>query len=187
MKQMEKVGSTSDINIVSQWASYGRGTTDRLYVVKSDRPNKVVSPVVQSLGNIDMGDWHNLVDFIKWGVQNYPARHYFVDVWDHGSGWHSLRLQGGEARSQFKPFDISFDDNTGNAITTQQLGESLAEAAKAIGHKVDLYASDACLMGMAEVAHELTDSVEVFGGFGGSRARRWMALRCDSLPLVGSA
>lgn len=38
------------------------------------------------------------------------------------------------------------------------------QAARVLGRKIDLYASDACLMGMAEVANELSDSVETFAG-----------------------
>lgn len=163
INQMENVGSTADINIVTQWASLRRRKVDRLYIIQDQQSHKVTSPVVQGMGDVDMGDWHNLVDFIHWGVTNYPAKHYFIDVWNHGSGWHSLQARN-QLISNFRPFDISWDDNTGNSISTLQLGDALADAAKFIGHKVDLYASDACLMGMVEIAHEVADSVDVFGG-----------------------
>jgi len=163
LKQMEKIGSTSEINIVTQWASLDRGDVQRLFVTQSTDPTQVTSLVVESLGNIDMGDWKNLVDFIHWGVKNYPAKHYFIDVWDHGSGWHSLQNKNNSLRN-FRPLDISLDENTGNSISTLQLGKALADAAQFMGHKVDLYASDACLMGMAEIAHEVSDSVAVYGG-----------------------
>jgi hypothetical protein len=163
INQMEKVGSTADLNIVTQWASRNRNEVERLYVIQDDQPRTVSSPVLQNLGNIDMGDWHNLVDFIQWGVANYPAKHYFIDVWDHGSGWHSI--QGKKpSMKDFQPFDISWDENTGNSITTLQLGKALTEAAKFIGHKIDFFASDACLMGMAELASEVSDSVNIYGG-----------------------
>jgi hypothetical protein len=38
------------------------------------------------------------------------------------------------------------------------------EAAKIIGHKVDVIGFDACLMAMVEVGHELTNSVNVMIG-----------------------
>jgi hypothetical protein len=63
-----------------------------------------------------------------------------------------------------KPLDISLDENTGHSITTQQLGEVLRQSASIIGHKVDVYGSDACLMAMAEVASEMSDSVSVYVG-----------------------
>jgi hypothetical protein len=37
-------------------------------------------------------------------------------------------------------------------------------ASQVIGHKVDIYGSDACLMGMAEVANEMSDYVDYFVG-----------------------
>ena len=76
-------------------------------------------------------------------------------VWNHGAGWH--RLAGGQR-------DISFDDNTGNKISTEELGLAMGEAQKITGEKIEIYGSDACLMGMAEVAGEMKDSVKYFAG-----------------------
>jgi len=164
IEQMEKVGSTDKVNVVVQWASLAAKKTVRLLVKKSSDPTKVTSPVVQDLGNADMGDYRSLIEFIKWGAEKYPAKHYFVDVWDHGSGWHGRRIDAVAAQGGFKPLDISWDDNTGHFMTTKQLGQALAEGAKAIGHKIDVYGSDACLMAMAEVANEVTDSVSIYTG-----------------------
>lgn len=165
INQMEKVGSTEDINVVVQWASLANRKTQRLYVTKDHDTNKVTSPILQDLGKADMGDWKSLVDFVQWGVKYFPAKHYFIDVWDHGSGWHALRAAGRRAEMAFfNPMDISWDDNTGHSISTQQLGTALTESAKIIGHKIDFYASDACLMAMVEVADEVSDSVDIFGG-----------------------
>lgn len=186
IKQMEQVGSTRDLNVVVQWASLSRKSTQRLYVTKNAAAPAVASPVLEELGQVDMGDWKNLVEFVKWGVSKYPAKHYFLDVWDHGSGWHGFQDRGldrnwehrvlnphqrggyGIARNllkmPFHPMDISWDDNTGHSITTLQLRDALAESAKIMGHKIDLYASDACLMAMAEIATEVADSVEIYAG-----------------------
>ncbi len=157
LRQMEKIGSTDNVNIVVQWASMKTKKVERLLIKKGSQGTGVNSPVVQTL-KADMGDWHSVVDFVKWGAQNYPADHYFLDIWDHGSGWHDKVGHAG------KITDISWDELTGNHITTKQLGLALTESAKAIGHKIDLYASDACLMAMVEIANEVADSVSVFGG-----------------------
>lgn len=162
INQMEQVGSTDNVNVVVQWASTGAKTTKRVYVTKDNDTNTVSSPIIADIGNVDMGNYKTLEDFIHWGVKNYPAKHYFIDIWDHGSGWHNL-----QARFAGQPFhtqDISWDENTGSYITTEQLGQVMADAAQAIGHKVDIYGSDACLMAMAEVANEMADSVGIFVG-----------------------
>jgi hypothetical protein len=162
LNEMEKVGSTANVNVVVQWASLNNKDTLRLYVQKDNDPQKVTSPVVQNAGDVDMGDWRSLVEFVRWGVANFPAKHYFINVWNHGSGWHALKgVRGG---FEVNPMDISWDDHSGHSISTQQLGQALAESAKIIGHKVDIYGSDACLMAMAEVADEMADSVSVFVG-----------------------
>jgi hypothetical protein len=162
MNQMEKVGSSEKVNIVVQWASLSAKKTRRVLVQKDNDATKVTSPVIQDMGQVDMGDWRNLVEFVRWGAENYPAEHYFINVWDHGSGWHAYKLHASEA--SISPTDISWDDNTGHSITTKQLGQAMAESARIIGHKVDVYGSDACLMAMAEVAGEMSDSVKVFVG-----------------------
>jgi len=160
INQMEKIGSNAKINILVQWASLETRTVKRLFIKKDNDPKRVTSPVIQDMGNVDMGDWHSVVDFVKWGAEKYPANRYFVDIWDHGSGWHSKKGGIGTPGTM----DISWDDLTGNHITTKQLALALDQSAKVIGHKIDLYASDACLMAMAEIAQEVKDSVNVFAG-----------------------
>ena len=163
INQMEEVGSTDRLNVVVQWASQRGGNTKRLLVQKDFKPSQVTSPIVQDMRRkVDMGDPKSLVDFVRWAHENYPAKHYMLDIWNHGSGWHRYQVKNSEGG--FQPMDISWDDNTGHHITTEQLGKSLADIATVIGHKVDIYGSDACLMAMAEVASEMAKSVQVFAG-----------------------
>ncbi len=158
VNQMEKVGSDSGLNIVVQWASYAQKTTKRLLVTKDNDPSRVTSPIVEEFPDVDMGSKKTLLDFISWTTKRYPAKKYFVVVWNHGSGWHF------SGPGPMKPTDISYDDKTGNHITTEELGEVMRDAAKLIGHKIDLYGSDACLMSMIEVAYEMNGAVEAFVG-----------------------
>ncbi|MFM6929320.1 MAG: clostripain-related cysteine peptidase [Bdellovibrio sp.] len=160
INQMEQVGSSDKVNLLVQWGSLKSKNVSRLYIKKDNDTQKVTSPVVQNLGGADMGDWKELVRFVDWANQNYPAKRYFIVVWDHGGGWHLTSVNNGV----IKPMDISWDDHTGNNITTEQLGQAMAESAKIIGHKVDIYSSDACLMGMIEVASEMANSVQYYLG-----------------------
>lgn len=163
---MEQVGSNDQVNIVVQWASLSTGKAVRMLIQKSIDPSRVTSPILQDMGTVDMGDYHSLQDFIQWGIQNYPAQHYFINVWNHGSGWHGRAIKNAmmPKKESHNVLDISWDDMTGNSITTEQLGMTMAYAAQVIGHKVDIYGSDACLMAMAEVANEMSDSVSYFVG-----------------------
>ncbi len=160
MNEMEKVGSTPRVHVVSQWASLKTKEVHRVYVNKDSDPSTVTSPVVENLGKIDMGDYRSLIDFVKWSVKNYPADHYFVNVWNHGNGWHFTGTKGVPPSTR----DLSYDDLSGNKITTEQLGQALAELSAELGKKIDVFGSDSCLMAMAEVAGEMKGSVGQFIG-----------------------
>ncbi|MBU2530951.1 MAG: hypothetical protein KKD35_07940, partial [Elusimicrobia bacterium] len=159
INEMEEVGSTSRINIV---AEIGRMTghssaegnwtgTRRLYIQKDNDTSKITSPIVQNLGKTNMGDWKELVKFVEWAKKNYPAKHYALIVWNHGGGW----LEGNPVKDK----GISYDDETGNNIDTPQLAKALAKVGK-----LDIYASDACLMQMASVVYEIGTSVDYIIG-----------------------
>ncbi|MFA6433700.1 MAG: clostripain-related cysteine peptidase [Elusimicrobiales bacterium] len=126
----------------------------RYEIVKDTDNQKINSKLLETLGKTDMGDYNHLADFAVWAKTRYPARHYMLIVWNHGDGW---RSRSTDLKSMTK--GISYDSQTGNGITTVQLGLAL----KKIGG-VDLYASDACLMQMSEVVYELKDSVPLIVG-----------------------
>jgi hypothetical protein len=100
-----------------------------------------------------MGDYKELVKFVKWAHEKYPAKKYMVDIWNHGSGWKKSR-----AEKIFK--GISYDDQSGNHITTPQLGTAMQQIKSIIGHNVDVLGMDACLMQMMEVGYEVRNSVD---------------------------
>ncbi len=161
LKQMEEVGSNDRLNIVVQWGSASRPSVDRLLVQKTTNPDIVSSPVVQSLGAVDMGSANSVVDFVNWAQANYPSKKTFLAIWDHGGGWH---IQKPGNHGTMSPQDISWDDHSGNHITTEQLGHAMRQIRGILGHKVDVYGSDACLMGMAEVADQMGTAVDYYVG-----------------------
>ncbi len=159
MNEMEMVGSTDKLNIVTEIgriagydSSDGDWKTVRRYLVQKDADtSKVTSPVVAEFPKVDMGDYKSVIDFAKWAKTAYPAKKYMLIIWNHGAGWIKgpVRVNKG----------ISYDDETGNHITTPQLGVILKE----IGG-VDVYGSDACLMQMAEVDYEIKDYAKYIVG-----------------------
>jgi hypothetical protein len=161
MNEMEMIGSSDQVNVVAEVGringystSDGDWKTARRYLVKKDNDKtKITSPIVQELGKVDMGDYKHLIDFATWAKTNYPAKKYMLIVWNHGAGWIKNTRAIGVDKG------ISYDDETGNHITTPQLGMAM----KAIG-KVDVYGSDACLMQMPEVNYEIKDYVDYIVG-----------------------
>lgn len=153
MNAMETVGSTDQVNVVVQVTHRNAKKTLR-YLMKKDADKKnVTSPVVETLAKVDMGSDQTLTEFLAWGMKKYPAKHYMVDIWNHGSGWEK-RARTGVVRG------ISYDDSTGNHITTPQLGAVMAQAAATAGSQIELIGFDACLMQMCEVASEISESVK---------------------------
>ncbi|HAU89905.1 MAG TPA: hypothetical protein DCW72_06675 [Elusimicrobia bacterium] len=156
INEMEAVGSTDKVNILVEAgridgydASNGDWKSTRRYRIARDADAaKIGSPVLADLGKTDMGDYRNIAAFGQWAKANYPAKRYMFIVWNHGSGWERKKSRG-----------ISYDEETGNHVNTPQLGSALRE----IGG-VDLYASDACLMQMVEVAYELRGSAAFIAG-----------------------
>jgi len=154
MREMEMVGSDANVNIVVLRDTSKTNVSSKIFYVEKGK-----STTVKDYGsNIDMGDWNNLVDFFKFVKTNYPAKRFLVDIWNHGSGWR---------RSTAQPVTkgISYDDHSGNHISTPQLGQAFAQMmALNDGKRIDILGMDACLMQMAEVAYEVSDSVNVVVG-----------------------
>lgn len=155
MDQMQKVGSTADMNMVVEFDPSPRGLpTQRLYIEKDQKPT-----VLQTFPETNMGDWKHFAEFVTWGIQNYPARHYAVIVWNHGDGW-----QG-----------VSYDDNPYAHMTIPDLAQGLRQAKMnlapilarrgvANGPLIDILNFDACLMSSLEVAYELKDLAGIMIG-----------------------
>ncbi len=125
----------------------------RFLITKDDNTNSIGSKELETLAKSDMGDPQELVNFALWAKKNFPAKKYMLMVWNHGDGWKRKNIMPDLVKG------ISSDDETGNEISTPELGQALSK----IG-KLDIYASDACLMQMMEVVYELKDSVPVIIG-----------------------
>ncbi|NLJ38458.1 MAG: hypothetical protein GX432_06820, partial [Candidatus Atribacteria bacterium] len=144
LNSMEIVGSSDKVNIVVQFDSL-QGPAIRYLVEKDSDPLKINSKVLQNLGEMNMGDANNLVDFIRFCAQNYPSDKYALILWNHGSG--------------FKGKNISFDQTSYNAsISIPELGRALLIAKSLFNKPINLLGMDACLMAMVEVAYEIRES-----------------------------
>ncbi|HAT73129.1 MAG TPA: hypothetical protein DCS63_09965 [Elusimicrobia bacterium] len=160
VNEMEKVGSSDKVNIVVEMgrisgyaANDGDWKTTRRYLIKKDTDfARITSPVITDLGKTDMGDYKTLVAFVNWAKAAYPAKKYMLVVWNHGSGWD-------KSRAMDVTKGISYDDETGNHISTPQLGLALKEMGG-----VNVYGSDACLMQMPEVTYEIRNYAEYIVG-----------------------
>lgn len=160
LNEMEQIGSTDDVAIVVQMdriprysSADGDWTDARRYLVgKDEETDTITSPILERMGEIDMGDPQTLREFIAWGQANYPAQHYLVDLWDHGSGWRSRQRRRATR-------GVSFDDTSGTNIDITDLPAALQAA-----EKPDLVIFDSSLMQMLEVAYEIRNVTDLIVG-----------------------
>lgn len=86
-----------------------------------------------------MGDPSTLSDFLKWGIESYPADRYMVLFWNHGGG----SIAGIE-------FDEVFDSDS---LTLPELGEAFKE----VGQQFEIIGFDTCLMSTLENASTISE------------------------------
>ena len=172
VNEMETVGSTVKVAVTAELGVINdRGTSARFYIQKDTRfpvtnivdgdddQTHIISNGIK-VPNSDMGSWKHFADFAQWSIKKYPAKRVMAVLWNHGSG----RKDIGGADNSGAELGIAYDDTTRNFIRNKQIAMALSEITRSTGKKVDLYASDACLMQMASVAYELKDKADVIVG-----------------------
>jgi len=168
---MERVGSTANMNVVVQIDRIARGefgsadeaeggdtaadgnwsTCRRYFVQKDSRPFELNSILLEKMGEVDMGSNKNFVEFVKYGITHFPAKHYVVLISNHGS--------------EFGIGGISFDDQSQNHMNTIQVGQALSEIRDMIKAQngndlLDLMVFDCCLLAKIEMVKEISEYAE---------------------------
>lgn len=87
----------------------------------------------------NMGSAESLGEFLKWGVETFPAEKYIAILWNHGGG--TVDGYG---------YDELFNDEH---IELDELREAFAQG----GYRFDIVGFDACLMATMETAYALKD------------------------------
>jgi hypothetical protein len=147
--EMERAGSSERVKIVVEFDRVHQNgpeddtsngdwdTTKRFLVQQDDDRRTITSKELDDLGEQNMGDPQTLVDFVSWGVKEFPAQRYALILWDHGSSWAG----------------VAFDDTDGeNGINMPELDTALRTIQSQAGiDKLDLIGFDACLMSQLDV------------------------------------
>jgi hypothetical protein len=185
LAEMKRVGSTADVNVIVQFDTEEKKTT-RYRVEK----NKL--RVLQQMPGVDCGNPKVLTQFIQWGIKNYPAQHYLLDVWNHGGGWENLpadynydalrlakplvaakrsRIKRALFRTTVQKIHrrppqaraIAIDCGSHDYLDNQELRSGVFKALPK-GRKLDILGCDACLMNMLEIAYEMKDTAALMVG-----------------------
>lgn len=124
---------------------------DGIYYVKRDPEgmnNILVSEKISMHMNngLDMNKYTTLEEFGTWAVDHFPAKHYGLTVWDHGSGI-------------FKSAPAQWKSAVGD-MTLWDMNKALTSITATAGKKIDIFGFDVCLMGQVESAYQLKDNVD---------------------------
>ena len=132
------VGGSPDIDFViatggsHEWQRYNISSdTIQYYHIGSGRPE-----LLRDAGAYSMGSPEALSDFIRFGMDNYPARRYALILWDHGGG---------------PVYGMCTDETSyGDSLMLDELNKALTDGLR--GQRLDIIAYDACLMNCVDSA-----------------------------------
>lgn len=162
LNEMEEAGSTNEVNIVALVdrcegydTSNGDWTDWRYYYVDKDpggANDEIISteieyPLLENGSEPNMGDPQTLIDFVCWSMDNYPAEHYLLSLWDHGGG-----IRG-----------VCWDDSTDNHdnLDLIDLKTAFSTIQNVTNESIDIVGFDACLMGEAGIHYQINPFCDI--------------------------
>ena len=148
INEMEEGLYSDNITVVALVDPDGVGDS-KVYNISHEIPasDAIVSPQVayppiSGSGEANMGDPGTLIDFVRFGVDNfYQGGKIGIILWGHGESWSGVC------------------QDRGDYLTPQELEYALLSIKDYFGRPLDLVVFDACSMGSIEVLSALTGSV----------------------------
>lgn len=138
--EMQQADFGENINVVVQTGGSKRWHDAEISALSTDRyliKNGEKQLIERDIFTKNFGESDTLIDFIKFGVEKYPAKKMSLILWDHGGG----SVKG-----------VCFDANYGyDGLTLTEMQTALKNTSLLVG-KWDFIGFDACLMATYETA-----------------------------------
>ncbi|WP_241982042.1 clostripain-related cysteine peptidase [Cryobacterium ruanii] len=151
--EMGQVGSSENLSIVALVDRAADYSSDPVLGLDDWTGGKLLeinegsATEVEDLGDVNTGDPAVLAEFVRRGIEEYPADNYALIISDHGASWPGV---GGDESS----------DN--DSLSLAEIDTALATGLNAVGvDKLDLLGFDACLMATYEVASTLAPRADL--------------------------
>ena len=188
-RQMLRIGSTKDINVLLQIDEFGESEVTRFYV---EQNNATIHETISNTTEAISGTPESLYGFLRWAIKSFPAKHHAVVLWNHGSGikdpgiWGKyyggdrdkffyknpktglmqLRRKVSRNNIAYKDKGIAFNEVHQTYITNQELRLCLEKICTELlaNKKIDIVFMDACHMGMVEIASKLKNVADYMVG-----------------------
>jgi hypothetical protein len=160
INSFEKVGSSEKVTVIVHYAFLGKSKEGQLQfpreaktlLIRRDNDNfQITSPVIDTSTRTDMASELSLSLFIRKNIDKYPSKKVMLLLWGKGEGFKGLM----------------HDDLSQKHMTLKKIADALSKVKERTGRKIDIFATDANLMQMAEVVYELRDCAEIIIGFEG--------------------
>jgi hypothetical protein len=147
---LQRVGSTDEVHMVCLLDRNGPDDSKVLYINKGSVDEIPLSDVDPTWDvEVNMGDPETLTTIAKWTFDTYPAEHQLILLSNHGGGWRG----------------ICWDDTSdGDNLEPAELKSSLESITNKYNRKLDILATEACLVGMIEFVYPLRDYTDYFIG-----------------------
>lgn len=157
IEEMMKVGSNDTVNVLvylTKFDDRNENKSTRLLYVEKGSVTQIGETTVEDSGSVV-----TLKKALRLAMTQYPADHYCIDLWNHGSG--ILNRDGSRAMR-----GICYDDDTGSYLTDRDCLNALTYAKNSLnnGKNIDVVAVDACLMNMLEFIYTLSSCTDFFVG-----------------------
>jgi len=152
IKELCEVGASEQVHVGVEIDTYGEHEGSIRYeITEPDWNGDAHRTVIERLPEKDSGDPETLRSFLKWGLERYPAENHLVVVWNHGTGFRSVRR------------DIGYDD-FGSSLDMPEIEDVFKRSGIGPKNKIAVLGFDACLMNMIEIANHFRDEVEILVG-----------------------
>jgi cysteine peptidase C11 family protein len=133
LAEMKRVGSGEQLSIVAQFDRSGPGRPTNRYVLR--KGTTLAADVVTALGETDTGDPAVLREFVTWAAASYPAEHYLLVIWNHGSGWDDSNLYTGDYFSGATPPVVRKGAVVGRALVAGSSGPVRMDTVRAAARR----------------------------------------------------
>lgn len=152
LERVIKEGGSSNVHVVAQYDGDKDKDSFRGALSGSNTEDKSGFSYYEQNVEYDMGRTQTLVDFIKWGRENFPAKKTILLIHGHGRGVLNVPVSDGSQfgkTSEILTLASSSDDSSKTYMNEQDLVAGLKPVLG--GQKLDLIIYDSCLMGNLEV------------------------------------
>lgn len=141
LAELMAIGSSARINLIVETGGTKAWINPNIDPKQNQRwrISKGALEKLDNLGKKNMGASQTLADFVKWGIQAYPAQHYGLILWNHGGG--PIVGYG---------LDELYD---GDTLLLTELDTALAQSKLSTGVDFEFIGFDACLMASLETAN----------------------------------